>query len=158
MSIINSSWFSIRNNTGVSYNNSDGNCVINSVLKSEEDSNNCEYIFEVDSDNILKNIELLEKRVIMCESTNKNILESLNNLSKSIEEMEKRDKELKMEIEKIGERLKINETSCNSIKNENLKLINRILEAEISVERTTNILLRKHISFPFTPLSNKFNL
>ena len=40
----------------------------------------------------------------------------------------------------------------------NLKLINRILEAEISLERTKNILLRKNISFPFvaTPLSNRF--
>jgi methyl-accepting chemotaxis protein len=41
---------------------------------------------------------------------------------------------------------------------ENLKLINRILEAEISLERTKNILVRKHISFPFisTLLSNRF--
>ena len=32
---------------------------------------------------------------------------------------------------------------CNKISNENLKLINRLLEAEISIERTKNILLRK---------------
>lgn len=38
------------------------------------------------------------------------------------------------------------------LQNDNLKLVNRILEAEIAVERYKNLLLRKNISFPFSPM------
>lgn len=38
---------------------------------------------------------------------------------------------------------------------ENLRLVNRILEAEISMERYKNLLLRKNISFPFAPITAK---
>jgi chromosome segregation ATPase len=159
MSILKSGWFSIINDTENSQS------IINKITpstnekeKENENENENMFIFEIDSDKINKKIEILEKRTEKCENIYNSILETLNDLKKSIEEMENKDRELKEEIEKIGVRLKTNETTCNVIRNENLKLINRILEAEISVERTTNILLRKHISFPFTPLSNKFNL
>jgi hypothetical protein len=139
MSLINSSWFSVNDNE-------------------TNNNENLINIFEMDSDKIIKKIEILEKRIDICENIYNDILPVLNNLRKDIEKMENNDIELKEEILKISTRLKTNETVCNSMRNDNLKLINRILEAEISVERTTNILLRKHIAFPFTPLSNKFNL
>jgi predicted nucleic acid-binding Zn-ribbon protein len=157
MSIIKSSWFSINNsetNKDISDNNDPNN--------NDKENKDEMFIFEIDSDKIWKKIEILEKRIDNCENIHNDILKVINDLKKDIEKIEERiennDIELKGEIEKIYTKLKANETVCNSIKNDNLKLINRILEAEISVERTTNILLRKNISFPFTPLSNKFNL
>ena len=74
-------------------------------------------------------------------------------------EYEKRIKDLEEKVERIKDledKIHHLETTCNKIRNENLKLINRVLEAEISIERTKNILLRKNISFPFTPLTTKF--
>lgn len=44
------------------------------------------------------------------------------------------------------------QTNIQKLEAENLKMINRILEAEIAVERYKNILLRKNISFPFSPM------
>jgi hypothetical protein len=73
-----------------------------------------------------------------------------------INEMEVKLKDLEMYKETCKEKIKDLEIICNKISNENLKLINRVLEAEISIERTKNILLRKNISFPFTPLTSKF--
>lgn len=79
-----------------------------------------------------------------------------NNTNDKIKELEKRVKELELSSDNSNQKIKELETLCNKITNENLKLINRILEAEISIERTKNILLRKNISFPFTPLTSKF--
>jgi len=45
---------------------------------------------------------------------------------------------------------------CHHIENNNLKLTNRILENEVILERTKNILLRKNISFPFMSDYHKF--
>lgn len=71
------------------------------------------------------------------------------------------EKEKEKEKEKIDERFKKMEEKIRELENlyqdmrtENLKLVNRILEAEISLERSKNLLLRKNISFPFT-LVNK---
>lgn len=44
------------------------------------------------------------------------------------------------------------QASVTQLQNDNLRLINRILEAEIAVERYRNLLLRKNISFPFSPM------
>jgi chromosome segregation ATPase len=144
-----SSWFSINTEVDINDTNND---------KKDNDKDNDFNIFEIDSDKIIKKIEMLEKKVSNYENIYNDVFQLLNNLRKDIEKLENENNELKERINIFSTRLKSNETSCNSIKNDNLKLINRILEAEISVERTTNILLRKHISFPFTPLSNKFNL
>jgi|Laugresu1bdmlbsd_1035121.scaffolds.fasta_scaffold04859_3 hypothetical protein len=78
---------------------------------------------------------------------------------KDLEEKVERIKDLEEKVERIKDledKIHHLETTCNKIRNENLKLINRVLEAEISIERTKNILLRKNISFPFTPLTTKF--
>lgn len=84
---------------------------------------------------------------------------NLNEDEKEDKKIDKRFKDLEDKLNRIyelEERVKELETTCHKIRNENLKLINRVLEAEISIERTKNILLRKNISFPFTPLTTKF--
>jgi len=84
---------------------------------------------------------------------------NLNEDEKEDKKLDKRFKDLEDKLNRIyelEERVKELETTCHKIRNENLKLINRVLEAEISIERTKNILLRKNISFPFTPLTSKF--
>ena len=154
MSILKSSWFSINSQTNKDIFNESNE----SKESKESNESNEMFIFEIDSDKIWKKMKNLEERIDNCKNIHNDILKVLNDLKKDIERIENNDNEIKGEIEKIYTRVKTNETVCNSIKNDNLKLINRILEAEISVERTTNILLRKNISFPFTPLSNKFNL
>jgi len=78
---------------------------------------------------------------------------NLNEDEKEDKKLDKRFKDLEDKLNRIyelEERVKELETTCHKIRNENLKLINRVLEAEISIERTKNILLRKNISFPFT--------
>lgn len=77
------------------------------------------------------------------------LLEKNKDLENKVKELENKLKELENKTIDL-------DLTCNKIRNENLKIINRVLEAEISIERTKNILLRKNISFPFTPLTTKF--
>lgn len=158
MSILKSSWFSINSQTNKDIFNESKESNESKENKENKSKENEMFIFEIDSDKIWEKMKNLEERIDNCKNIHNDILKVLNDLKKDIERIENNDNEIKGEIEKIYTRVKANENVCNSIKNDNLKLINRILEAEISVERTTNILLRKNISFPFTPLSNKFNL
>lgn len=119
------------------------------------DKDDKEYIVESNSNidsNIDSNVEL-KKRIDSCENTLRSIEKILEDLKTQLENFHKEDQEMKKQLQEIQTKIKSNETSCNVIRNENLKLINRILEAEISVERTTNILLRKNISFPFTKIN-----
>ena len=158
MSIIKSRWFSI-----------------NEDLKTEQTENNDDLFFDIDSNNnrvdtqnniaiaqndirdtqndIVKKIELLEQKIEEYKNTNMILLSSIEELKKKIDIMFEDDIHMKSIIEQVNSKVKQNETACNIVRNENLKLINRILEAEISVERTTNILLRKNISFPFTKIN-----
>ncbi len=53
---------------------------------------------------------------------------------------------------KIDERMKECEKRIADLEKENLRLVNRILEAEIAAERYKNLMLRKNISFPFSPM------
>jgi len=135
MSIIKSTWFSI-----------DGD---QQIEKNEE------VFFDIDRADlyISEKLELLEKRIKECENINISLLSSIEEIKKKIDSVFEEDIRMKSIIEELRSKIKDNETSCNIVRNENLKLINRILEAEISVERTTNILLRKNISFPFTKLN-----
>jgi predicted nucleic acid-binding Zn-ribbon protein len=109
--------------------------------------------FSINNDENIEteDISELKKRIDTCENTLKSLLDVLEELKDKVNKFIDDQEKLKLKV-------KENETSCNVIRNENLKLINRILEAEVSVERTTNILLRKHISFPFTPLISKLKL
>ena len=61
-----------------------------------------------------------------------------------IDELEKRMMEL-------DHRQKHLETLIHTLTNENLKMINRVLEAEIALERSKNSLIRNHIPFHFSP-------
>ena len=70
------------------------------------------------------------------------------------------EKEMEQKILVLEKEIKKMESQVQSLSNENLKMVNRVLEAEISLERAKNSLVRKHIPFPFTPfvLSKKFSL
>lgn len=116
------------------------------------DKEDKEYIIESNS-NIDYNILELTKRIDSCENTLKSIEKTLEDLKSQLDIFYKEDQETKKQLQEIQTKVKANEKNCNVIRNENLTLINRILQAEISVERTTNILLRKNISFPFTKLN-----
>lgn len=112
-----------------------------------------EWFIYNENDNKMTSLISLQKRIEDCETVNKNILSILEDINKKIENFVKENEDIKLQLQDIKTKVKNNETNCNLIRNENLKLINRILEAEISVERTTNILLRKNISFPFTKIN-----
>jgi len=146
-SSINTKWFSIGSSLDENKNEEDEDYNIISTISTTPNVIN-------ESNDIIKD---LIKRLEMYENNNKEIREDINNIKDTIKDIKKRleehisnDNDHK---EKINKKIKDNETLCNVIRNENLKLINRILEAEISVERTTNILLRKNISFPFTKIN-----
>lgn len=51
----------------------------------------------------------------------------------------------------FSKKIKNDGTKMKEMEIHHLKLTNRLLESEISKERAQNLLLRKHISFPFTP-------
>lgn len=63
------------------------------------------------------------------------------------------DDDLKTKINELSQRLDGMEKTIHELKNENLKLVNRMLEAEVSLERYKNLMLRKHITFPFSKFS-----
>lgn len=75
-------------------------------------------------------------------------------------EMEHRMREIENRMKEMEMQMMETQKMMNVIRNENLKLINRVLEAEIALERAKNSLLRNHIPFPFasSPLHAKFNL
>ena len=76
-----------------------------------------------------------------------------NEIENRVSVMENRMKEVEIQLMETQKMM-------NVLRNENLKLINRVLEAEIALERAKNSLLRNHIPFPFasSPLHNKFKL
>ena len=55
-------------------------------------------------------------------------------------------------IESLEKKVDTLHQTVAELQSDNLKLVNRILEAEIAVERYRNLLLRKNISFPFSPM------
>jgi hypothetical protein len=124
---VDDNWYSVENTNSDSEKN-------NEILKKCED-----------------NIKTFENRVYFLENSNKELIGMVNKLEKSnkeligmVNKLEKSNKELIENMTRI-------DSDFVSIKTENLKLLNRVLEAEISLERTRNSLLRKNIPFPFTP-------
>jgi hypothetical protein len=79
----------------------------------------------------------------------------IEKLCEKVSEMEK-----KIDIIRSETDIKLNhlEKQVKELTNDNLRLVNRLLEAEISLERARNSLVRKNIPFPFipTPLNVKF--
>ena len=91
-------------------------------------------------------------------STIEDMSSTIKSMSSTMESMSSKMEEMSSTIENTSSIIDVLKQKFSMIEVENLKLINRILEAEISLERTKNILVRKHISFPFisTLLSNRF--
>jgi len=79
---------------------------------------------------------------------------------KNINEIHEKVKELETKILSLERHLERMESLVHTLTNENLKMTNRVLEAEISLERAKNSLVRNHIPFPFStsPISNRFRL
>ena len=100
----------------------------------------------------------LNKKIEELSIENKNMSTTIQDMSSSIEDMSSKIESMSSTIETNSSTFDALKQKLSIIEVENLKLINRILEAEISLERTKNILVRKNISFPFiaTPLSNRF--
>jgi methyl-accepting chemotaxis protein len=91
-------------------------------------------------------------------STIDNMSSTIDNMSSTIDNMSSTIDNMSSTIDNMSSTIEDLKQKFSIIEVENLKLINRILEAEISLERTKNILVRKNISFPFiaTPLSSRF--
>ena len=107
----------------------------------------------------------LSKKIEELSIENKNMSSTIESMSSTIEDLSSKIESMSSTIESMSATIQHTSSTVDSLKHkfsiievENLKLINRILEAEISLERTKNILVRKHISFPFisTLLSNRF--
>ena len=98
------------------------------------------------------------------ESDHSENIENNQKIEDRFQEMEQKfillEKEMEQKILLLEKEIKKMESQVQSLSNENLKMVNRVLEAEISLERAKNSLVRKHIPFPFTPfvLSKKFSL
>ena len=112
-----------------------------------------------------KKIEELSIENKNMSSTIEDMSSKMEDMSSTIEDMSSKIESMSSKIESMSSTIQGMSSVIDTLKNkfsiievENLKLINRILEAEISLERTKNILVRKHISFPFisTLLSNRF--
>jgi SMC interacting uncharacterized protein involved in chromosome segregation len=69
-------------------------------------------------------------------------------------------KEIEKRVLLLEKHVKDMESLVHSLTNDNLKMVNRVLEAEISLERAKNSLVRNHIPFRFSPspLTNRFSL
>ena len=104
--------------------------------------------FETELYKKIEDLSLENKELSSKVSSN---VETMSSMSSTIDNMSSTIDNMSSTIEDLKQKFSIIEV-------ENLKLINRILEAEISLERTKNILVRKNISFPFiaTPLSSRF--
>ena len=107
----------------------------------------------------------LNKKIEELSIENKNMNSTIEDMSLTIEDMSSKMEDMSSKMEDMSSTIQGMSSVIDTLKHkfsiievENLKLINRILEAEISLERTKNILVRKHISFPFisTLLSNRF--
>ena len=107
----------------------------------------------------------LNKKIEELSIENKNMNSTIEDMSLTIEDMSSKMEDMSSTIQGMSSTIQGMSSVIDTLKHkfsiievENLKLINRILEAEISLERTKNILVRKHISFPFisTLLSNRF--
>jgi len=118
-----------------------------SVKKEEKDIT----LTECETDTIKELYNRIEELSLENNSNMQGMSSTMQGMSSTIQGMSTTIQGMSSTIDELKQKISIIEVA-------NLKLINRILEAEISLERTKNILLRKNISFPFvaTPLSNRF--
>lgn len=83
--------------------------------------------------------------------TEKNERENLDEKDEKNKERDDRLELLEKKMIELDQRQKHLETLIHTLTNENLKMINRVLEAEIALERSKNSLIRNHIPFHFSP-------
>jgi dynactin complex subunit len=69
--------------------------------------------------------------------------EIFKNMELRLKQMEERQQELDQKVKEMDNHIR-------NLTHDNLKLVNRLLEAEISLERAKNSLVRNHIPFPFS--------
>ena len=133
---MNASWFSIKKEEK-------DDCEIELNKKIEE--------LSIENKNMNSTIEDMSLTIEDMSSKLEGMSSKMEDMSSTIQGMSSTIQDMSSVIDTLKHKFSIIEV-------ENLKLINRILEAEISLERTKNILVRKHISFPFisTLLSNRF--
>lgn len=133
---MNASWFSIKKEEK-------DDCEIELNKKIEE--------LSIENKNMNSTIEDMSLTIEDMSSKMEGMSSKMEDMSSTIQGMSSTIQDMSSVIDTLKHKFSIIEV-------ENLKLINRILEAEISLERTKNILVRKHISFPFisTLLSNRF--
>ena len=112
----------------------------------------------IENNSMSSTIEEMSSTIEDMSSTIKSMSSTMESMSSTMESMSSKMEEMSSTIENTSSIIDVLKQKFSMIEVENLKLINRILEAEISLERTKNILVRKHISFPFisTLLSNRF--
>lgn len=112
--------------------------------------------YSIENINNIENIENREK-IDNCIKEHEEILKSLDiQICSFKKDVYDKISILENENKALKEKIKDLEQIVNKINNENLKTLNRILETEISLERTKNSLIRKNIPFPFTP--NPFDI
>jgi hypothetical protein len=70
------------------------------------------------------------------------------------------NKNIENKVYELEKKVNHLESLIHTLTNENLKMVNRVLEAEIALERAKNSLIRNHIPFQFvpSPLSRNFKL
>jgi len=175
--ILKSEWFSIDNVDIIdnvdNIDNIDKEFFLQSLKKRIEECENINQSILQTLENINKKLENLSKNEQEVKEQVKDIKEQvkdikeqvkdikeqvkdikdIKDINKKLESLSKNEQEVREQVKDIHKKVINNESTCNVVRHENLKLINRILETEISLERTTNILLRKNISFPFTKIS-----
>lgn len=114
-----------------------------------------EKIIEIDWDNQWYDISntTIEKNILhQIKKQNDTLLQHFSEKKEDLSN-ESESKEIKEQIQQLSQRLDTIEKTIENLKNENLKLVNRMLEAEVSLERYKNLMLRKHITFPFSKFS-----
>ena len=147
---MNASWFSIKKEEK-------DDCEIELNKKIEE--------LSIENKNMNSTIEDMSLTIEDMSSKMEDMSSTIQGMSSTIEDMSSKMEDMSSTIQGMSSTIQGMSSVIDTLKHkfsiievENLKLINRILEAEISLERTKNILVRKHISFPFisTLLSNRF--
>lgn len=77
----------------------------------------------------------------------------INNINNHDEKNDDAQKITEKRFKFLEERIKKMEEKMQEIQTEHLKTMNKLLETEISLERTKNLLVRNHIPFPFSASS-----
>ncbi len=114
------------------------------------------YTLDTDKE-LVKNLDL---RLQQMEERQKELEQKNIEMEERQKELEQKNREMKERQKELEQKNREMDGQIHYLSNNNLKLINRLLEAEISLERAKNSLVRNHIPFPFssTLLTRKFGM